>query len=40
MLVPLDTDEKRARAQAEYVSQLPNAANDVEAILLFVFTEA
>ncbi|MFB6172917.1 MAG: universal stress protein [Haloarculaceae archaeon] len=37
VLMPVDTDEDRARAQAEYVTSLPDAANSVEAILLFVF---
>lgn len=39
VLVPVDTNEDRALAQAEYVTSLPNASEDVEAYLLFVFTE-
>ncbi|MFB6072550.1 MAG: universal stress protein [Halobacterium sp.] len=38
VLVPVDDDVDRALAQAEYVSDLPSADEDVEAILLFVFT--
>lgn len=37
VLVPVDTNEERALAQAAFVASLPNAATDVEAILLFVF---
>lgn len=37
VLVPVDLDEDRALAQAEYVASLPNAADTVEAIVLFVF---
>jgi nucleotide-binding universal stress UspA family protein len=36
-LLPVDTDEERALAQAEFVAALPNAAISVEAILLFVY---
>jgi|AntDeeMinimDraft_5_1070356.scaffolds.fasta_scaffold00041_19 nucleotide-binding universal stress UspA family protein len=39
VLIPVDTSEERALAQAEYVTSLPNAAESVEAYLLFVFTE-
>lgn len=39
LLVPVDHSEDRALAQAEYVANLPAAAEEVEAILLFVFTE-
>lgn len=37
VLVPVDTNEQRALAQAEHVANLPDAADSVEAILLFVF---
>ena len=37
VLVPVDTDEERALAQAEYVADLPDADGSVEAVLLFVF---
>jgi nucleotide-binding universal stress UspA family protein len=37
VLVPVDDDVDRATAQAEYVTNLPSADEDVEAILLFVF---
>jgi len=37
VLVPVDTDVDRALAQAEYVAALPDAADAVEAIVLFVF---
>lgn len=37
VLMPVDTDEERALGQAEYVASLPDAANAVEAIILFVF---
>lgn len=37
VLVPVDDDVDRALAQAEYVSDLPSANEEVEAILLFVF---
>jgi len=39
VLVPIDDNEDRARRQASFVAALPNAAKDVEAYLLFVFTE-
>lgn len=39
VLAPVDTNEDRALAQADYISSLPNASEDVEAYLLFVFTE-
>ncbi|ELY83581.1 universal stress protein [Natrinema altunense] len=38
VLLPVDTNEDRALAQADYVKSLPNAAESVEAYLLFVFT--
>ena len=38
VLLPLDGDEDRALAQAEYVAAQPGAAEEIEAILLFVFT--
>lgn len=37
LLVPVDTDERRARHQAEYVAGLPGDAEDVEATVLYVF---
>ncbi|MDJ1432298.1 universal stress protein [Halostagnicola sp. A-GB9-2] len=37
VLVPVDTDEDRARAQAQYVASLPHETDDIEATLLFVF---
>ncbi|WP_254762212.1 universal stress protein [Natrinema marinum] len=39
VLLPVDTNEDRALAQAEYVASLPNAADSVEAYILFVFSE-
>lgn len=39
VLLPVDESESRALAQARYVSSLPNANEDVEAILLYVFTD-
>ncbi|ARS90719.1 universal stress protein [Natrarchaeobaculum aegyptiacum] len=39
VLAPVDTNEDRALAQADYITSLPNASEDVEAYLLFVFTE-
>ena len=39
VLVPIDDDEGRARKQASFVAGLPNAAEEVEAHLLFVFTK-
>jgi nucleotide-binding universal stress UspA family protein len=39
VLVPVDDDVDRALAQARYVADLPAADEDVEAILLFVFTD-
>ncbi|MFC3476323.1 universal stress protein [Halobacterium litoreum] len=38
VLVPVDDDVDRALAQARYVTDLPAADEEVEAILLFVFT--
>ncbi|WP_254862971.1 universal stress protein [Halovivax gelatinilyticus] len=37
VLLPVDTDDDRARAQATYVTELPEASEAVEAIVLFVF---
>lgn len=37
VLVPVDTDEQRARTQAEFVTSLPYASSEVEATVLFVF---
>ncbi len=39
VLLPVDTTEERALTQAQYVSALPNAADSVEAYILFVFTD-
>ncbi len=39
VLLPVDTDEKRALEQAQYVSSLPDADESVEAYILFVFTD-
>ena len=36
VLLPVDTDERRARLQAEYVTRLPEAAATVEATVLYV----
>jgi len=38
VLIPVDDDEARARAQAAYVTALPHASESVEATLLYVFT--
>ena len=38
VLVPVDENVDRALAQADYVTDLPDAEESVEAILLFVFT--
>ena len=37
VLVPVDTDEDRARTQARFVASLPDAAGQIEAHILFVF---
>jgi nucleotide-binding universal stress UspA family protein len=37
VLVPVDTDEERARTQAEFVTDLPDASDSVKATVLFVF---
>lgn len=39
VLIPVDTNEERALAQARYVSSLPDASDSVEASILFVFTD-
>jgi nucleotide-binding universal stress UspA family protein len=39
ILMPVDQSEDRAMAQARYVANLPNAAEDVEVTLLYVFTD-
>jgi nucleotide-binding universal stress UspA family protein len=39
VLMPVDSNEQRARAQADYVVDLPDAADSVEVLLLYVFTE-
>jgi len=40
VLLPVDVDESRALAQTEYVASLPDAANGIEVLLLFVFDES
>lgn len=37
VLMPVDTDPDRARAQARYVAALPASAEAIEAVVLFVF---
>ena len=39
VLVPVDTNEDRALEQATYVTSLPDAAESVEAYILFAFDE-
>ena len=39
VLVPIDDNEDRARRQASFVASLPNAHEEVEVHLLFVFTD-
>lgn len=39
VLVPVDTNEDRALEQAKYVTSLPDAAESVEAYILFIFNE-
>ena len=39
VLIPVDTNESRAVQQAKYVASLPDAAESVEAFILFIFTE-
>lgn len=39
ILVPVDENESRARQQAEYVTGLPNAPDNVEATVLFVYRQ-
>jgi nucleotide-binding universal stress UspA family protein len=39
ILMPVDRNETRTLAQAEYVVGLPDAAEEVEVVLLYVFTE-
>jgi nucleotide-binding universal stress UspA family protein len=39
VLVPIDGSEERAASQARAVTRLPNAADEVEAILLHVFDD-
>ncbi len=39
VLIPVDTNEDRAIAQARYVTSLPDASESVEAYLLFIFTD-
>ena len=40
VLMPVDGNEDRALAQAEYVASLPDAPDSVEVILLYVFVES
>lgn len=40
VLVPVDTNEERAISQVEFVTDLPCAAEEVEATLMFVFSDA
>ncbi len=37
VLIPVDTSERRALEQAKFVAGLPDAAESVEAVLMFVF---
>lgn len=37
VLIPVDKDRDRARHQAEYVAQLPGAAENVDATVIYVF---
>ncbi len=37
VLLPVDMDEDRARSQAAFVANLPDASDTVEAFVLFVF---
>lgn len=39
VLMPVDTNESRAVQQATYVASLPDAAESVEAYILFIFTD-
>lgn len=39
VLLPVDTNERRARQQAEYVTRLPNASETVEATVLYVYSQ-
>lgn len=39
LLLPVDTNERRARQQAEYVTDLPNAVERVEATVLYVYRQ-
>ncbi|ELY40450.1 universal stress protein [Natronorubrum tibetense] len=39
VLLPVDTNESRAIKQATYVASLPDAAQSVEAYILFIFNE-
>ncbi|MFW6265893.1 MAG: universal stress protein [Halanaeroarchaeum sp.] len=39
VLLPLDSDEARARRQAEYVRNLPCAADEVRAVLVHTMTK-
>jgi nucleotide-binding universal stress UspA family protein len=39
VLMPVDTDEERALAQAAHVAGIPAASESVEVILLFVFQD-
>ncbi len=39
VLLPIDENESRALAQADYVNSLPGT-DDIEAVLLYVFTDS
>lgn len=39
LLLPVDTNERRARQQAAHVTDLPNAAESVEATVLYVYRQ-
>jgi nucleotide-binding universal stress UspA family protein len=39
ILVPVDTDERRARHQAEYVARLGNTSERIKATVLYVFAQ-
>ncbi|MCU4926445.1 universal stress protein [Halobacteria archaeon AArc-dxtr1] len=40
LLVPIDTSEQRALRQVQWISNLPNAADTLDVLLLFVFESA
>ncbi len=39
VLLPVDHSESRALTQANYVTSLPGESEDIEAVLLYVFTD-